>query len=85
MRKNGRQITTAGGTLTAGTTPPLNLNLFNRAGGLLKVAGVFGEMIIINSPSTDDMIKLEGYLAWKWGLQDKLPGDHLFKSNPPKR
>lgn len=27
--------------------------------------------------------KLEGYLAWKWGLQLSLPDDHPYASSPP--
>jgi antitoxin component YwqK of YwqJK toxin-antitoxin module len=26
---------------------------------------------------------IEGYLAWKWGLQSKLPGTHTYKSSAP--
>jgi len=34
--------------------------------------------------STDDRQKLEGYLAWKWGLQGNLPIGHPYKNFPPK-
>ena len=27
--------------------------------------------------------RAEGYLAWKWGLQGKLPSNHPFKNAPP--
>jgi hypothetical protein len=27
--------------------------------------------------------QLEGYLAWKWGLQGNLPSTHPFKLGPP--
>jgi hypothetical protein len=27
--------------------------------------------------------KIEGYLAWKWGLEDNLPSGHPYKDNPP--
>ena len=33
--------------------------------------------------STTDRQKLEGYLAWKWGLTGNLPSNHPFKNNPP--
>jgi hypothetical protein len=43
-----------------------------------------GEMIICGTAlSTDDRQKLEGYLAWKWGLAANLPADHPYKLNPP--
>jgi hypothetical protein len=33
--------------------------------------------------STEDRQKLEGYLAWKWGLEADLPAGHPYKSAPP--
>lgn len=33
--------------------------------------------------STEDRQKLEGYLAWKWGLEADLPAGHPYKSTPP--
>lgn len=33
--------------------------------------------------STDERQKLEGYLAWKWGLTANLPVDHPYKTTPP--
>ena len=33
--------------------------------------------------STEDRQKLEGYLAWKWGLEANLPSDHPFRNTPP--
>ena len=33
--------------------------------------------------STENRQKLEGYLAWKWGLVANLPVDHPYKATPP--
>jgi hypothetical protein len=33
--------------------------------------------------SASDYQQLEGYLAWKWGLQDSLPGGHPFRMLKP--
>jgi hypothetical protein len=33
--------------------------------------------------STDDRQRLEGYLAWKWGLVANLPSGHPYKIKPP--
>jgi hypothetical protein len=33
--------------------------------------------------STTNRQKLEGYLAWKWGLTANLPVDHPYKTTPP--
>lgn len=32
-----------------------------------------------------DRQRLEGYLAWKWGLEANLPVDHPYKTIPPTR
>jgi prepilin-type N-terminal cleavage/methylation domain-containing protein len=42
--------------------------------------GLIYEVILSVLPlSLDDRQKLEGYLAWKWGLTDKLPTNHPYK------
>ena len=46
--------------------------------------GVFAEVITSETElSTTDSQKIEGYLAWKWGLEANLPADHPYKSSPP--
>jgi len=46
--------------------------------------GEFGEVIILqNKPTTLNRQKLEGYLAWKWGLVASLPGGHPYKTSSP--
>lgn len=43
-----------------------------------------GELVIINGTVTTETRQLiEGYLAWKWGLNGSLPSIHPFKNNPP--
>ena len=32
---------------------------------------------------TDTQEKVEGYLAWKWGLEGDLPNDHTYKDAAP--
>jgi hypothetical protein len=43
--------------------------------------------IIGYAPSSDMLVsniqRVEGYLAWKWGLQSKLPSNHTYYSSPP--
>jgi len=42
------------------------------------------EIIIVhNDVTTDTREKLEGYLAWKWGLEANLPTGHTYESAPP--
>ena len=42
------------------------------------------EIVVTHSTlSTADRQKLEGYLAWKWGLEANLPVDHPYKGAAP--
>ena len=46
--------------------------------------GSIAEIVVASSVlSTTDRQKLEGYLAWKWGLEADLPVDHPYKNSPP--
>jgi hypothetical protein len=46
--------------------------------------GQIGEIIIISGDLTlADRQRLEGYLAWKWGLESNLPANHPYKLLPP--
>lgn len=46
--------------------------------------GDVGEVVYYEQAlSSTNQDKLEGYLAWRWGLQANLPGGHPFKSVPP--
>ena len=48
------------------------------------INGYLNEVIIYNTniSSTNQTI-MEGYLAWKWGLQGNLPSGHTYKSAAP--
>jgi hypothetical protein len=42
------------------------------------------EILLYDSVLTTEQVQqLEGYLAWKWGLQDNLPDNHPYKNSPP--
>jgi hypothetical protein len=46
--------------------------------------GAINEMIVVPTTlSADNRLNLEGYLAWKWGLQANLPVGHPYKDEPP--
>jgi hypothetical protein len=48
------------------------------------VDGNIAEIVIFNSSlGTTDRQKMEGYLAWKWGLEANLPVGHPYKSAAP--
>lgn len=45
--------------------------------------GTVGEFILLSlSIDTVNRVKLEGYLAWKWGIS-RLPASHTFTNRPP--
>lgn len=81
------------GTSTAsGSVDPWNNdNLFTRIGlqfngstGVPSWTGFMAEIVWTNALlSADDRQKLEGYLAWKWGLEANLPTGHPYKSARP--
>lgn len=52
-------------------------------GNINRFQGDLAEYIVLPSVDTDTRQKLEGYLAWKWGLEGELPADHPYKVNPP--
>ncbi len=44
----------------------------------------FAEVIFYNTALTMSQVQqVEGYLAWKWGLQNNLPSNHPYKNAPP--
>lgn len=44
----------------------------------------FAEVAFFNAAlNTSDRQKMEGYLAWKWGIVANLPGGHPYLSAPP--
>lgn len=46
--------------------------------------GDFAEMVLCHEAITDaERQKLEGYLAWQWGMVSTLPVDHPYKSAAP--
>ena len=46
--------------------------------------GRISEIVMSASPwATTDRQRLEGYLAWKWGLVANLPGTHPYRYTPP--
>jgi hypothetical protein len=82
LYQNGAlQITTASSNRASGTG--------NNYIGAEVVRGFYAtcdinEIIIYSTDSTaSQRQQIEGYLAWKWGLQGSLPGNHPYKKFPP--
>ena len=56
----------------------MNSNNFQSSNGYLN--GEIHELIVIDGATGTDTLKIEGYLAHKWGLQGSLPNDHIRKN-----
>jgi hypothetical protein len=67
-------------TLTTFTSEQMSIGAF----GSIEANVEFAEMVVVSSAlSTADHQKMEGYLAWKWGLVANLPSDHPYKDAAP--
>ena len=49
-----------------------------------RLNGAMGEFIMSNDRTQATRQRIEGYLAWKWGLVANLPSDHPYKNYPPR-
>lgn len=80
-------------TVSAGTK--VNANTLNTNDGLMIGTslndgapvehwnGLVGEIVVVPTLSLSNAQKMEGYLAWKWGIQSGLPSGHPYKNAPP--
>jgi hypothetical protein len=81
--KNGTLQSSDTEALSSGTSESLTIGRWNGNGGSEYYQGDVAEMIVFTSPlTTSQRQQVEGYLAWKWGLQANLPTGHPFKSDP---
>ena len=46
--------------------------------------GEISEIMYLVDPTQADIEKVEGYTAWKYGLQTKLPDSHTYRFHKPK-
>ena len=48
-----------------------------------SVTSLYEIVVMSNVPTTVQRQQMEGYLAWKWGLQANLPASHPYKTYTP--
>ena len=78
--------TAIGSTAIVLNTSQTVLYLGNRPDNLGNVLGTSCEVILYSGMLTESRREqMEGYLAWKWGIEGSLPAGHPFKSVPPTR
>jgi len=69
---------------TAAFTFSDNIDIIGSDGGAAVFTGDIAEIVVVNEYMSDpDRQEVEGYLAWKWGLEGSLPGGHPYKSAAP--
>lgn len=79
---NGGVVTTRDDNTTGtyGTTFAVGM----RIPSTIYTSGDICEILIfIGMPTTSQRQKVEGYLAWKWGIQSSLPSNHPYKGIAP--
>lgn len=80
MFLNGAAATPSAGGFGVNTTPRIRI----LSDGTSHWSGLCGEVILGDFElSVKDRQLIEGYLAWKWGLQTNLLSTHPFVNRPP--
>ena len=83
---NGTQDQTNGPFQTSGVTSDTDSLRTSILDGVspLPSGSQLCEIVLTHSTmTTEDRQKLEGYLAWKWGLESNLPVGHPYQLYPP--
>ena len=74
-------------TGTVSTSDPLStltIGAFGDSGARFPINGSVAEMVIVQGAFSEaDHQRMEGYLAWKWGLEADLPLAHPYKDAAP--
>lgn len=81
--KNGNQQATNSQSISGTITYSLQIGCYFPAVSNFY-QGDLAEMIIFDRAlTTSERQQVEGYLAWKWGLETALPAAHPYKNFPP--
>lgn len=87
---SGSQLIYNNGTLQSSNTRTLSSSAASDPlwiggfGNSESYLGSLGEMIVYNRQlTTTERQQVEGYLAWKWGLQASLPTNHPYYNSRP--
>jgi len=87
IRIDGGTATTVNTSQGSGATQnaaSYAVELMGDVGGIQFASGDVGEFIALGYvPGTTDRQLIEGYVAWRWGIEANLPSGHPYKSAPP--
>lgn len=82
---NGSATTTTNQTNTGSISNSDVFDVGARAVGAGTLTGDIAEILVGGATlTTENREKVEGYLAWKYGLQANLPDDHTYRFHKPK-
>ena len=71
-------------TFSTSTSTTNRYEIGNDTGNAVPLNGYVHEILYYDAIfTTEQKQQIEGYLAWKWGLQGNLPANHPFKLFPP--
>jgi hypothetical protein len=77
-RVNGTQTNTG----SVGTNAYSILQIGHNEVETSDLDGFVAELVAFANPTNQEI--MEGYLAWKWGMESQLPVGHPYKNFPPK-
>lgn len=77
IRING----TPNGSGIVNDTPFSSLNIGGNFAEDQSLDGFIAELVAFADPNDQEIV--EGYLAWKWGMQGDLDGNHRYKNSRP--
>lgn len=75
--------TTSATSSNGASTVSLAIGSYSSVNSTLGFTGDIAEVVIWNSASVSDRENVEGYLAWKWGLEGNLPSGHPYENAAP--
>ena len=82
---NGSSVSVLAGT-ASNISGAAGFQIGRREGAFQFWDGKICEIIVVTtSQTTAQRQRFEGYLAWKWGLQNSLPVGHQYKNGPPTK
>lgn len=83
---NGNQVALPAANYTAGSASGYIIGARWQSGALSTPylnANIYEVLLYTGPLTTNQRQSVEGYLAWKWGLQGSLPANHPFKNFAP--
>lgn len=82
ISRDGGALTSTGTALPSASAAPTMFGAYV-APPASQGFGAVKEIVFTPYNLESERQRIEGYLAWKWGLEPLLPGGHPYKSAPP--